>query len=252
MVVAAQGIELVGEGQGALQPGGRAPAVLRKRVEREEQGGGIKRRGRLGGASQAGVKRRRQRQRKSAQGQTGGKWHLKGFSTSPGGTKPVVGKYTVGAVESQVWVKGATSTEIWLGVKLARSRGGVTGWMHSGELQRRVGDDSGWREKLRGRGREGWMVQRHRWESNGEEAVVGRGRRGDVLGWCLPVDVVVEKALIHRGRGEVGGADEKGCSGQINWSLFGGSGHPVQEGVVQAHHEQEGVGGDHREAGTCR
>ena len=35
----------MGEGQGALQPGGRAPAVLRKRVEREEQGGGVKRRG---------------------------------------------------------------------------------------------------------------------------------------------------------------------------------------------------------------
>ena len=33
---AAQGGELVGEGQGPLQPDGRAPAVLGKRVQREE------------------------------------------------------------------------------------------------------------------------------------------------------------------------------------------------------------------------
>ena len=35
-VVAAQGGEPVGEGQGALQPGSRAAAAPRKRVEREE------------------------------------------------------------------------------------------------------------------------------------------------------------------------------------------------------------------------
>ena len=71
--------ELMEEGQGALQPGGRAPAcaVIRKRVEREEQCGGIKRRGHLSGAGQAGVKRRRQRQPKSAQEQAGGEWYLK-------------------------------------------------------------------------------------------------------------------------------------------------------------------------------
>ena len=34
---------------------------------------------------------------------TGGEWYLKGFGTSPGGTKLVVGKYTVGAVEPQVY-----------------------------------------------------------------------------------------------------------------------------------------------------
>ena len=54
---------------------------------------------------------------------------------------PVVGKYTVGAVEPQVWVKGATSTEVLLGVKLARIKVGVLGWTHSGELQMRVGDE---------------------------------------------------------------------------------------------------------------
>ena len=111
----------------------------------------------------------------------------------------MVGKYTVGAMESQVWVKGAAGTKVWLGVKLARSRRGVVRWMHSGELQRRVGDDSGWREKLRGRGREVWMVQRHRWKSNGKETVVGRGKRGEVMGWYLPVSVVDEKALTRAG-----------------------------------------------------
>ena len=191
--------ELVEDGQGVLQPGGRASAVMWKRVEREEQGGGIKRRGHQSVAGQAGVKRRRQRQGKSAQGQADGKWYLKGFSTSPGGTKPVAGKYTVGALESQVWVQGEAGTEVWLGVKLARSKGGGIGWMHSGELQRRVGDDCGWREKPRGKGREGWMVQRHRWESNGKEAVVGRGNKGEVLGWYLPVRVVDEKALTRAG-----------------------------------------------------
>ena len=44
--------ELVEEGQGALQPGGRASAVIRKRVEREEQCGGIKRRWHQSGAGQ--------------------------------------------------------------------------------------------------------------------------------------------------------------------------------------------------------
>jgi hypothetical protein len=43
------------------------------------------------------------------------------------------------------------------------------------------------------------MVQRHRWESNGKEAVVGRGKRGEVLGWYLPVSVVDEKALTRAG-----------------------------------------------------
>ena len=73
----------MGDGQGALQPGGRASAVMTKRVEREEQGGGIKRRGHQSGAGQAGVKRRRQRQGKSAQEQAGGEWYLKWSSTSP-------------------------------------------------------------------------------------------------------------------------------------------------------------------------
>ena len=38
---------------------------------------------------------------------------------------------------------------------------------------------------------------------------------------------------------EGGGADEKGCSGQISWGLHKGSGYQEQEGVVQAHYQQE-------------
>ena len=148
----------------------------------------------------------------------------------------MAGKYTVGAVESQVWVQGAAGTEVWLGVKLARSKGSVIGWMLSGELQRRVGDDSGWREKLRGRGSGGWIVQRHRWESNGKEAVVCRGTRGEVLGWYLPVRVMNIREGAYKSRGEGGGADEEGCSGQISWGLHKSSGYQEQEGVVQAHY----------------
>ena len=124
---------MVEDGQGALQPGGRASTVMRKRVEREEQCRGIKRRGHQSGAGQAGVKRRRQRQGKSAQGQADGRWYLKGFSTSPGGIKPVAGKCTVGAVGPQVWVQGAADTEVWLGAKLAGSKGSKIGWMFSGK-----------------------------------------------------------------------------------------------------------------------
>ena len=174
---------LVEGGQGALQPGGRASTVTRKRAEREEQCGGIKRRGHQSGTGQAGVKRRRQRQGKSAQGQAEGRWYLKGFSTSPGGTKPVAGKYTVGAVESQVWVHGAAGTEVWLGVKLAGSKGSKIGWIFSGKLQRLAGEDRIWWDRLRGKGREGWMVQWHRWEENGDKAVAGRGIRGEAMGW---------------------------------------------------------------------
>ena len=45
----------------------------------------------------------------------------------------------------------------------------------------------------------GWIVQRHKCESNGEGAVVGRGNRGEVLGWYLPVRVMDEKALTRVG-----------------------------------------------------
>jgi len=158
---------LGGAGEEApLKPRGLAPKRMR-----EEQAGGTKRRGGQGGTAQAGGKKRRQRQRRASQKQAGGKWQLEGFSTSPGGTKPVAGCYTVGAVESQVWVQGPAGTEVWLGVKLAGNRGGVIGWISSGKLQRLVDGNSRWWDRLRGKGKGGWMVQDHRWEEASGEAV---------------------------------------------------------------------------------
>ena len=57
------------------------------------------------------------------------------------------------------------------------------------------------REKLRGKGRKGLIVQRHRWESNGGVAVADRGIRegGRLVGWYLPVNVVDEEALVVLG-----------------------------------------------------
>ena len=44
------------------------------------------------------------------------------------------------------------------------------------------------------------MVQSYRWEAIGGEAAVGGGiRRGEVVGWYLPVRVVNEKALTRAG-----------------------------------------------------
>ena len=91
------GAEVVGEEKVTLQHQGRATAVARKRVQREEQPGGTKRRGGQWGEGHAGGKKRWQRQRRASQRQTGGKWHLDEFGTSPGGTKPVAGNYAVGA-----------------------------------------------------------------------------------------------------------------------------------------------------------
>ena len=141
MMTAQEG-DLVGEGLGSLQHRGKATAVPRKGVQREEQAGGTKRKGGLRGVGQAGGKKRRQRQGRAAQKQAVGKWHLKGFSISPGGTKPVAGNYAVGAVESRVWVQGPTGTEVWLGVKLAGTKGSVIGWMFSGKLQRLMGGNN--------------------------------------------------------------------------------------------------------------
>ena len=83
-----------------------------------------------------GVRERRQKQRRPDQEHAEGRWYLKGFSTSPGCTKLVVGEHSVGSVESQVWVQGAAGKKVWLGVKLAKDKWSVTGWMFSEELQR--------------------------------------------------------------------------------------------------------------------
>ena len=67
----------------------------------------------------------------------------------------VAGRYIVKAVQSQVILQGPAGREIWLGVDLLRGRGRVkvtaTGWMQSGELQRRAVGNAGWLARLRGR-----------------------------------------------------------------------------------------------------
>ena len=63
-----------------------------------------------------------------------------------------------------------------------------------------MGGNDKWCDRLRGKGKEGWMVQSYRWEATGGEAAVGGGiRRGEVVGWYLPVKVVSEKALTRAG-----------------------------------------------------
>ena len=120
-------------------------------MQREEQAGGTKRRGGLSGAGQAGGKKRRQRQGRAAQRQTVGKWHLEGFSTSPGGTKPVAGSYVVQwSLRCGCRVQHALF-KVWLGVKLARTKGSVIGWIFSGKLQRLVGENNRWWDRLRGK-----------------------------------------------------------------------------------------------------
>ena len=97
--------------------------------------------------------------------------------------------YAVGAVESRVWVQGPTGTEVWLGVKLTGTKGSAIGWIFSGELRRLVGGNNRWWDRLRGKAKEGWMVQSHRREAiGGETAVVGCIKRGEVVGWYLPVN----------------------------------------------------------------
>ena len=99
-----------------------------------------------------------------------------------------------------MWVHGPTGTKMWLGVKLAGTRGSVVGWISSVKLQRPVGGNDRWWDRLREKGTEGWMVQDHRWKAaNGEAAAVGNINNGEVVGWYLPVRVMREKALTRAG-----------------------------------------------------
>ena len=129
------------------------------------------------------------------------KWSMTGFRVDPGGAELVAGRYTVKAVQSQVTLQGAAGRETWLGVNLLRGGGRTkfTGWIHSGELQRRAAGDAGWLARLRGRGKEGWSVEDHSWEGSGGPAVTGHGLRGAVVGWYLPVLVVAEKQMRRVG-----------------------------------------------------
>ena len=140
------GAGVVGVEEVLLQHQGRAAAAARKRRQREEQTGGTKRRGGQGGAGQAGGKRRRRKQGRAPLKQARGKWQLEGFSTSPGGIKPVAGSYAVGAVESQVWVQGQAGREVWLGVKLT----GNMGECHRVDIQWEAAETGGWEQQVAG------------------------------------------------------------------------------------------------------
>ena len=71
--------------------------------------------------------------------------------------------------------------------------------MQSSRLQEKVAGDADWLARLRGRGREGWGVEDHRWVCNESPAVTGHGLRGAVVGWYLPVLVVDEKQMRRVG-----------------------------------------------------
>ena len=81
------------------------------------------------------------------------KWCMPGFSVDPGGATLVAGRYIVKSVQSQVVLQGPVGREIWLGVDLRRGRrrAKITGWMQSGELQRRAAGDGDWLARLGGR-----------------------------------------------------------------------------------------------------
>ena len=68
--------------------------------------------------------------------------------------------YVVRAVQTQVVLQGAVGREMWLEVDFRRGGAAITGWMQSGELQRRVsgGASGDWLTRLRRRGKEGWSV----------------------------------------------------------------------------------------------
>jgi len=103
----------------------------------------------------------------------------------------------VWAVQSQAILQGPAGREIWLDVDLRRGRGRVkiTGWMQSGELQRRAAGNGGWLARLRGKGREGWSVEGHNWACSEGPAATGHGLRGAVVGWYLPMLVVDEEQM---------------------------------------------------------
>ena len=171
-----------------LRPRGLAPKRLRDRTI-EQDGRGKQQQRRKGGGKEGAGKEQQS------------KWSMPGFRVDPGGAELVAGRYTVKAVQSQVTLQGAAGRETWLGVDLLRGGGRAkfTGWMHSGELQRRAAGDAGWLARLRGRGKEGWSVEDHSWVGSGGPAVTGHGLRGAVVGWYLPVLVVDEKQMKRVG-----------------------------------------------------
>ena len=131
----------------------------------------------------------------------------------------VAGRYIVKSVQSQVVLQGPAGREIWLGVDLRRGGTKLTGWMQSGELQRRAAGNADWLARLRGKGREGWSVEGHSWAGSGSPAVPGHGLRGAVVGWYLPVLVVDEEQNDGEWRSQSEGDNEEGGSGQDSWRV---------------------------------
>ena len=104
------------------------------------------------------------------------------FSVDSGSAVMVAGSYVVRAVQTQVVPQGAARREIWLGVDLLRGGATTTGWVQSGELQRRVAGDGDWLTRLRGEGRGGWSVEEHSWVCSGGPTMTGHGLRGAMVG----------------------------------------------------------------------
>ena len=173
-----------------LHPRGLAPKRMRDVIMGQDGRGVQQQRG--GSREQEGT---------GGKGQSNGKWSMPGFSVDPGGAVLVAGRYTVKAVQSQVTLQGIAGREIWLGVDLLRGGGRtkVTGWMQSGELQRRAAGDTDWLARLRGRRREGWSVEDRSWVCSEGPAETEHGLRGAVVGWYLPMLVVDEEQMKRGG-----------------------------------------------------
>ena len=73
-----------------------------------------------------------------------------------------------------------------------------TGWVQSGELQRRAAGNNDLLTGLRGKGRDGWCVEGHNWACS-SPAIPWHGLRGAVMGWYLPMLVVDEGQMESGG-----------------------------------------------------
>jgi len=130
-----------------------------------------------------------------------GGWHMEGFRVDPGSEVMVQEGCSVGRVECQVELERERGKEMWLGVMLVKGSKELLGWMCAEELRRRAAEGTGWAERLRGETKEGWDVNMRGWVSKKGALVAdrrsggmrGTGRKGEVVGWYLPV-------LIEDGR----------------------------------------------------
>ena len=182
-----------GERQASLQPGGPTP----KRMRGESRAGaGWSRQAAAGGEDSEGAA---ERSRGEGAGARQVEHACPGFSVDSGSAVMIAGSYVVRAIQTQVVLQGMAGREIWLAVDLRRGGANITGWVQSGELQRRVASGGGWLARLMGKGRGGWGVEEHSWVCGEGSAMTGHGLRGAVVGWYLPVLIVDEKRLSRNG-----------------------------------------------------